>query len=302
MIRSRFFFWTRARRRAIALGATAAALDAVVPTHLGAQAGTSSSQAYVYDYLTTSYRCNVSQGPSAGATAAACPVTDFGSTVAGSAGSADSHVLSASASSSLTQSGPPGSAQEYGFGSGYVLSRLFLTGVPASDQLIFHFATNQSALAGGGGLGGESDWLLGLGSAANNAQVAQAYDVHYTDGTSTGVQLYSAQQTATGFDLFLSVPSESVLDYFFRSATEAYAYYNPPAGSTMTASLDARLQGIDAVNSGGGIDASAMFDDQTGFATLDVTATPEPASVALLATGLVGIAGAVARRRRSTTE
>jgi len=281
--------------------AAATAFAIFLPSLLGAQAGTNSSGGYILDYLTGTVLCSTTQSSSSGPTLYNCPTTASAGGTASGGGAADNFSRYVAAGAVLTQSGPPGSMFEQVDGSGTVNSRLFIDGTPsADDQLVFHFLGTQSATFTGGS---PSDFVtLQLDLSSNGTQFALARDQRFADGTG-GLTLYNARQTASGFDLFAPLTGGSFLDYTFRAVVELIDYPDTDAGSKLTGSISLRLGGIDAVNSQGDPYASAVFsavlDDQPGFATISLTTTPEPTSMALVATGLVGVVGVTRRKRKA---
>lgn len=172
----------------------------------------------------------------------------------------------------------------------------------ASDEIVLHFLTTSTIWGVGGWTVGSApggyfipagDWRFTVSTGAGGASAGQAttrYD------TSAPLVVTGFTQTAGGFDLAVPfIAPGSVFDYTLVAAATVQGG-DGYAGGAITATL----AGIDDFASNGWYRTSAVFDPGTGLGTLDatVTATPEPSSLALLATGFVGFIPVVRERRR----
>ncbi len=282
-------------RLAFALGTLASAM--LVPAIAGAQAGTSSSYGGLYNVASI---CSQSSGP-APTTSETCGPSPVGVGLLGYESSNSSNASrTASAMGSMTATDGAASvnnavAQSY---SGQ-RSALTVTGTPQTgDQLVFHFLTSQSAIgSGGSGLSSSGYWQLFLQGSGGSS--ANAYQYGFANGTQSSVVLSNARQTAAGFDFFLPFTSGGTFSYFFQPVADGAIRSSQPAGTTVSGSITAQLQGVDALTAQGGYISSAFFDPQTGLGSIGAqTTVPEPSSTVLLATGLVSLLPTVGRKRK----
>ena len=257
-----------------------------------AAAQTSESVAGVLDQVAQVGRCSNNSGQQPGASSALCSGPTSGGSAFASSMSNNS-ARSASAVASLTQSGPDFSMAGFSQAFSNQTNSIFVTGTSNSDDnLVFRFLTTR-AFEFLGTTGGSiySSYLLTLVGATANAAAGG------TD-TPTGSTFFIPGGVTTPGGMDLSVPFSSftgTYDYFFQLYVDTFRQADQPQGAYGSSNFDAHLAGIDAVNVDGDVIASAVFG-ANGDATLDLTTTPEPASVALFATGLLGIVG-VARRK-----
>ena len=141
-----------------------------------------------------------------------------------------------------------------------------------------------------------SSYSLYLGTTGGNAFVQGIDAPGLTSYFNSGNAQYLSNgelDFTVGFDSF-----SGVFDYGLQSYAQIYQHSDQPMGAYGSSVLDSRLLGVDAVDAQGNVIASAVFDYYSGHATLDMTVTPEPASLALVGTGLLGMFGVARRRRR----
>lgn len=272
----------------------------------GSRAQTSGSQAYIYDKYTGTYPCNQSPPDAVGANSANCSSTAItGGTASASATSSNS-ARTMSAQASLTGNAVNGGAGALASALQYNVINITGAAFP-NEQLVFHFLTSQSTI----GIGGNYDrtsalWYLYLQS-ATGSDVDYAYQFGFGDGTQTPItscstQLfnrcsYNVAGTASGFDMTLPLTSGNTFGYYLATQASAVVPDTLPAGATLGSSIVAQLQGVDAVNESTYI-SSASFDPETGLGTIDLTTVPEPSTIVLLSTGLVGLVSIVRYRGR----
>lgn len=271
--------------------ATAAVL--VLAPHLSAQR--SFSQALIVEPGVGTSCTNDSGIAQLGSTSAICPLATIAGGQFSSSVTSDAALRRMSTVTSDTK--VDGSVYGGAYSAAYsqLVNTMFVAGTaPAGANVVFHFlATLNSGLTNGGS--SSTDNQLSINSSTGSGYYR---NVGSSGGTFTTSS--NATVTASGVDFLLSLAGFTGT-YNYQAGAYSVSDIGNGAltGTIVYSDVDAWLTGIDAVDGAGQVIASASFAAD-GSATLNVSATPEPASLTLTATGLLA-AFVVGRRRRGAT-
>lgn len=265
----------------------------------GAIAQSTSHSAVKVQYAAQTPICDAFSFLVPGHASSSCPPTSVPGGSGSGSSSATFRSLTAAAQFTWDGSGVGAGSQVRAAG-GAFNRNLHIVGYTGNSDFVFHIRFHQSAAFTNTVNNLSSvDWGLSLNLGLPfNYSSGSYFQTLLADGTMSST-LTGLTVTPYGVDWTAYAPyTTGTFGYDMQGAITERINDLQAAGSSVDAELAARVDAIEVVDRGTGVRQFFTMDDQGGGTYVGAITTPEPATLALVAPGIIGVLGLTRRRRR----